>query len=608
MSFKEKYFRKNVGKRFIKEEFDVIGALLISEHFYQKYSSDYRDFLYGGNSFSTENEGFLGDFFHLKKSVIDKSKNLLDRIDDGQYHSEEEIIKSIRGLSRREFWKQKKYLADHSKNVGYYNDDEEIVQFDPEEDIELHVHHLNPLKTFVNDELSLSVILRYSDPKNHIAMTPKAHLEGKNLGHGGNTKAELSEVDPYEESLASIPNDYYMVLKEKREELITNNINTESSIIGGVSFLLLSAVILIKKENNLLDQLNHRRIVIGLRTISFGSVAILSRDQSRDYLLDSQLLQSKLFKFRDATLTNTSLNDQIVARLGDIDLISDSLSLGVLGAVVQSGKLIEDGYFNGFNSTMLKGHGTQISKKVVIFGGGKYVLSIFMDPTGASVGIVLIYGSFQLYEAHRRKNTNILIEDIERGRTQYYIRREIERLRLSPAEDITENESTVTIEFNTTINGVEYIISETDSNCGKYQYLKKVTWDANKKEIMFIALHPNLIANISDDEALMKFIDIGKSLNYGSITVGYLFAYKCSKFGSIQNEITPIGPLNDTFLYNTAQEAYKVVATWGNKGVYKNRSQKIRDLIPELHYFKLNVTHEPSNILTGIKDLRLKEL
>jgi len=428
MSYRHKYFQKNIAKKILHKDGDYLTAILVNDITYGIATSDYRDFLY--NNDGATGEGFRDAFYGFRKSSIDKSIDLYEqiRVDTDLIFSDREVLKkvkkSIRDRNRQAYWEHKDYLAEHTENVAFLDDNERPVNYIIGERKGLEVHHLKTLKDYVNDEMTLGELLKVSDPKYSVAMTLKGHREGKNIGHAGSNHNSPPIGDPYDPKLPSIPNEYYLVLKEKRDELINFNIDNVSLNVGLISGSLMLGTHALKKKG-LLQQITKYKVQKGLFKVTTASFAISSREYSRDFFLESATLQKVLFESRDSLIQGSFLSDSISVSFGDIDIFADSLSYMPFGFVIQAGRFGEDVYTNGFTKQIASKHGKQLLIKTAAFSGGKLILGSFMDPTGASFIIVVSYVGVSYLIQRDKNNQQRIVIEIQRDRTRYYIQKEL---------------------------------------------------------------------------------------------------------------------------------------------------------------------------------------
>ena len=120
---------------------------------------------------------------------------------------------------------------------------------------------------------------------------------------------------------------------------------------------------------------------------------------------------------------------------------------------------------------------------------------------------------------------------------------------------------------------------------------------------MFVGLNPSTADENTDDPTLTRCINFAKSWGFGGVCMANLFAFRATQPQDMKSAKNPIGPKNDQWLQKLASEAGLVVAAWGNDGSYLNRSGKIRALLPNMYYLKLNKSGEPAHPLYQKADL-----
>ncbi len=135
------------------------------------------------------------------------------------------------------------------------------------------------------------------------------------------------------------------------------------------------------------------------------------------------------------------------------------------------------------------------------------------------------------------------------------------------------------------------------SNCRHYRYALWRTWDESKPYAMIIGLNPSTADEIKNDPTITRCINFAKSWGYGGVCMANLFAYRTSNPSDMKSQKYPIGTDNDIWLTKLAQDAGIVVAAWGNDGNHLNRSSAVIEIIPNLHYLKMNLSGEPAHPL-----------
>ncbi len=109
-----------------------------------------------------------------------------------------------------------------------------------------------------------------------------------------------------------------------------------------------------------------------------------------------------------------------------------------------------------------------------------------------------------------------------------------------------------------------------------YRYSLERVWDTSKPTVLFICLNPSTADAKTDDPTVRRMIGFAKQFGFGRLLVGNLFAFRATKPSDLLAANAPIGPENDTYLSKMANEAHTIIAAWGNKGIFKNRSNQFR--------------------------------
>ncbi len=135
------------------------------------------------------------------------------------------------------------------------------------------------------------------------------------------------------------------------------------------------------------------------------------------------------------------------------------------------------------------------------------------------------------------------------------------------------------------------------SRCRKYRYALWRTWDDSLPFVMFVGLNPSTADENTDDPTLIRCMNFAKSWGYGGVCMANLFAFRATDPNVMKSAEKPVGRLNNKWLRELAGQAGLVVAAWGNDGAYLGRSQKVVNMIPQLHCLKMNKSGEPAHPL-----------
>ena len=131
----------------------------------------------------------------------------------------------------------------------------------------------------------------------------------------------------------------------------------------------------------------------------------------------------------------------------------------------------------------------------------------------------------------------------------------------------------------------------------KYRYVLERAWDESLPKAMFIGLNPSMANETKDDPTVKRLITFAKSLNYDGFYLLNLFAYRSTQPENLWKVKNPIGNTNDDYILEYSNLSDMVIACWGNKGTYKNRSKEVSDLLNQLHCFGKNKTGQPKHPL-----------
>lgn len=142
------------------------------------------------------------------------------------------------------------------------------------------------------------------------------------------------------------------------------------------------------------------------------------------------------------------------------------------------------------------------------------------------------------------------------------------------------------------------------SGCRNYRYALWRTWDDSMPFVMFVGLNPSTADETSDDPTLTRCIKYAKSWGYGGVCMANLFAFRATEPADMKVSDDPIGIENNKWLKKLAKDAALVVAAWGNDGSYLERSEQVKEFLPNLYCLKLNKSGEPAHPLYQSADIK----
>lgn len=135
------------------------------------------------------------------------------------------------------------------------------------------------------------------------------------------------------------------------------------------------------------------------------------------------------------------------------------------------------------------------------------------------------------------------------------------------------------------------------SRCKRYRYALGRIWDESLPTLMIIGLNPSTADAKQDDPTIRRCINFAKDWGYGRLMIANLFAFRTAYPEELFKADLQIGPANDRWLRQLGRQADRVLAAWGNDGVYLNRCEEVKALLPELWCLKLNSSGQPAHPL-----------
>jgi hypothetical protein len=113
------------------------------------------------------------------------------------------------------------------------------------------------------------------------------------------------------------------------------------------------------------------------------------------------------------------------------------------------------------------------------------------------------------------------------------------------------------------------------SPCRKWRYVLRRRW-ARGPVVGFILLNPSTADETKDDPTIRRCIGFAKSLGFGGLTLGNLFALRSTDPRALKSDVDPIGPGNALAILDIAGEADgNIICGWGNHGAFMNRGAEV---------------------------------
>lgn len=101
------------------------------------------------------------------------------------------------------------------------------------------------------------------------------------------------------------------------------------------------------------------------------------------------------------------------------------------------------------------------------------------------------------------------------------------------------------------------------SDCGKYRYLLRRTWDHDKPRALLVMLNPSTADASQDDATIRSCVRLLSGLEYGSMEVVNVFGLRATDPAELSKVPDPIGPQNERVVAAAIGRCDVVVCAWG---------------------------------------------
>lgn len=101
------------------------------------------------------------------------------------------------------------------------------------------------------------------------------------------------------------------------------------------------------------------------------------------------------------------------------------------------------------------------------------------------------------------------------------------------------------------------------SDCGKYRYLLRRTWDHAKPRALLIMLNPSTADAKKDDATIRSCVRLLSGLRYGSMEVVNVFAWRATKPTDLPCFTEAVGPKNPDAIDAAISRCDVVICAWG---------------------------------------------
>jgi hypothetical protein len=117
------------------------------------------------------------------------------------------------------------------------------------------------------------------------------------------------------------------------------------------------------------------------------------------------------------------------------------------------------------------------------------------------------------------------------------------------------------------------------SDCGRYRYLLRRTWDYGKPRLLYVMLNPSTADAEIDDATIRSCIRLAKGIGYGSFEVVNLFALRATDPAELAKAVDPVGPNNDITIEAAIGRCDVAICAWGAHPMAVSRSRTVRSLL-----------------------------
>ena len=117
------------------------------------------------------------------------------------------------------------------------------------------------------------------------------------------------------------------------------------------------------------------------------------------------------------------------------------------------------------------------------------------------------------------------------------------------------------------------------SDCGKYRYLLRRTWDHTKPRYLYVMLNPSTADAEIDDATIRSCTRLAKGFGAGSFEVVNLYGLRATDPSELEKADDPIGPRNAGISDNAIQRCDIVICAWGAHHMAERRAGDIKSWV-----------------------------
>ena len=117
------------------------------------------------------------------------------------------------------------------------------------------------------------------------------------------------------------------------------------------------------------------------------------------------------------------------------------------------------------------------------------------------------------------------------------------------------------------------------SDCGKYRYLLRRTWDHGRLRALFVMLNPSTADAEIDDATIRSCIRLSKNWGYGSFEVVNLYGWRATDPKELILAPNPVGSDNDAIAGAAVGRCDVTICAWGANKMAGPRERSMWGLI-----------------------------
>lgn len=117
------------------------------------------------------------------------------------------------------------------------------------------------------------------------------------------------------------------------------------------------------------------------------------------------------------------------------------------------------------------------------------------------------------------------------------------------------------------------------SPCKKYRYTLWRQWLLGQGTLLFVMLNPSTADVIKNDQTVTRCINFAQRWGFQQLAVANAFGFRATKPSELYAIDDPIGPDNDRYIAELAEQADQIVVAWGQERIVRERQETVLKLL-----------------------------